>query len=206
MSLLALLLAARDTLRSALVLTPAECEVTVGLKPPTGCGQSYLAVHPGGGWSNSANEALDERLGFRVTATLRIADAPYDRSGPSRLAAARQGLLARCGQVVAALHSSYDLLNAANAMIGASFNGFVEPPRFRDAGTGEPREVGPDWFGGQPAADRTAGLALTLTFRDARRVQAIPDLAGLLVGHLLREDGGDLLREGGGLILREVGG
>lgn len=202
-SLNALMIAASNRLRDALALKAIECDVMDGPEPPNNAGAVFYAVHGGGGWNNPAKECLDERLGFRVTVSMRVADSPRDRTGRSRLALAKAGLVDRCNDVVAVLHGSYEVMNAANDLIGDA-QGFVEPPRFRDAGSGDPTEVGPHWFGGQPSQDRLAGITLTLTFRDARRVRAIQNLT--LVGlPYIRQEGGDgfMLQEDGNYVAQE---
>lgn len=181
MSQRALLLAVRDVLRAAapngLGLPFSQCEVEPDGRPPASCGELYFAVHAGE-WAASDVEGLDESFGFQLTLTVRAGKVPEDEIGASLLygpagTSAEEWL--RKALTFLHLDRGGDLvLQRANAYVGASFNGFVEPPRFRSGGP--PQLKGPDWFGAVPAGKgraAPAGVAQTLTFAGARRVQTI---------------------------------
>jgi hypothetical protein len=176
-SMAALLLATRDQLRSRIGLRPAECDVTEGGRPIASAGERFVAVSEGG-WSSNSDESLDESFGVAVTVTVKCGRIPDDRLGPGLIAemAAGKGLLRLAEWVRACVHSNYDILNAANALIGTGANGFVEPLRL--AGPGRLRAVGPAWFSAAADADSDApdGLVLELRFHRARRVQGVENL------------------------------
>lgn len=184
MSQRALLLAVRDRLRQptvdgGLAYTAEQCEVMFDGKPKPNCGEFFVAVHAGS-WTGRDCEALDESYGVQVTVTRRIAYAPYDRpTDPltdasdaldKLLEAIRAKLHADPGPRAAADPQQYPVLTLANAYIANPANKFVEPLRFRDGGT--PAFKGADWFHAEGVGDE-CGVAQTLTFGGARRVQTI---------------------------------
>lgn len=182
MSLDALLIAARDRIRTVLAAAPvnliaAECEVMGGPQPPPRAGKRFFSVHPGGGWTCNSRETLDEYLGFQVTITVKAAEPPSDRVGTTRLARASTGLIAYAELVSKKLHMSYATMDAANVILNAAENPdeetFKEPAQF--AGAADAVARGPEWFGTDPVegASRFLGLSMTLTFRNARRLRPI---------------------------------
>lgn len=205
MSARALRLAADAHLASELSLTEGQHAVVVDGRPPMISGQRFVGVHAGD-WSNANNESLDEYIGLTVTITDRIGMFPFDRQGAEALEKAQTGLETFAEAVVAAIHSNYVLMNAANALIVGTVTTFVEPLRFRHGE--KPTYRDGTWFGAEPEQD--AGLSITVVFGDARRVQKIDDmdyefLQVLPSGALRHEaDPGLLLREDGGYILVEA--
>lgn len=175
MSARALRLAAKAHLVTQLSLGSGVCDVTIDGRPLMICGQRFVAVHAGD-WSNASNESLDELVGLQVTITDRVGVTPFDRHGVEELEKAQTGLETYAEAVVAAIHMDYALMNAANALISASIAGvtkFVQPLFFR---FGErPRYRDGTWFGADPP-DADAGVSITLTFGDARRVQKVEDI------------------------------
>ena len=181
MSARALRLAVRNVLRSihepggpTLLIPNAEsCEIVVDGRPPAFAGQRFVGIHAGD-WSNTANESLDERVGLKVTITDRMGVFPFDRQAAEALDKAQTGLETFAEAIVCVIHGSNDVIDLANTIIQGTVTKFIEPLRFR---FGE-RPVYRDgtWLGAEdPEAD--AGLSITLTFGDARRVQKFEDIA-----------------------------
>lgn len=179
MSQRAILLAVRDHLRAELQLSDLQCQVMFDGQPPPACGEVFVSVHPGSWSGNRGDGDLDESLGVLVTATKRTTYAPADRvvsplAGPEFEALDRllERLRAKLHKDPPATGSSthYPVLALANATIGATANGFIEPLVFRDGGRPEPK--GAEWFSAEPGTG-VCGLAQTLVFDGARRVQTV---------------------------------
>jgi hypothetical protein len=174
----ALLFAVRDA-----VLTCGQgydkrtCDVRDDGHPVPRCGDVYVAVHQGRSTS-TADNCLDERLGFSLTLTLRVT-IPPDRVGDRTLAiklANSTGFNRRAERLRAFFHQNWSVLGAANNYLvelnpdAQTIYGFCEPARYR--GMEIPLLVGGDWFGADPGAEDT-GLKAEMRFEDARRLQAI---------------------------------
>lgn len=172
-----LILATIEHLRSplGLSLSASDCDEQPDGFPPPNAGQIYYAVDEYG-WTNTADESLDEYCGVSVTITLRAGFAPKDRHAM----ALRRDLRRRRADVRRVIHNNYDLMNLANRKLEEHFkhpvNGFVEPLRFRSAGKPEIR--GPEWFSAEanPNASAICGVSCTLLFERARRVQVIDEM------------------------------
>lgn len=177
MSQRALLIAVRDHLKDEVVglgLAGTQCEVQFDGQPPPMCGELFVAVHASD-WSCSENESLEEVYGVNVTVTIRVAKVPLDRMGPNALVGpAGKSLDDWLEKIRVSLHSNYDVMSRANTAITTAANGFVEPLRFRGAGRPEPKA--PDWFSSEDSASVAVGLAQTLRFGDAKRVQTIESM------------------------------
>lgn len=172
MSQRALLLAVRDYLRSSVNLADDECEVMFDGQPMPMAGERFVSVWPGD-WSARDIEGLDEEYGINITVTRRVTYAPADRVVAPLTGTDAQALDQLLEAIRAKLHldSQGDkVLNAANTIIGTGSNGFVEPLRFRHGSRPEPK--GPDWFSADGESE-VSGLAQTLTFGGARRLQTI---------------------------------
>ena len=175
-------LAVLDKIRSALSLTTGVAgqltsDVTFDGQPPPGCGEWFYAVYAGEWRGQSGDADLEEIVGVNVTVTRRSAFAPNDRQGSDVWAKAASGLEVQLRKVILAIHHQYDVMNAANTIITASFTGFVEPLLFINGGKPEPK--GLDWFSAEQVEAgkfANAGIAQTLTFGKAKRLQ---DLVGM---------------------------
>lgn len=180
MSQLALLKAVRDVLRQAapngLGLANAQCEVMFDGQPTPGCGELFVAVHPGA-WMATDIEGLDEEFDVDITVTVRVAKVPRDEMGVNALVGPTgKSLDEWLEKIRALLHlDSFadQVLNKANTTIGGTANGFVEPPRFRRGSFPEPK--GPEWFSAETHQSNLppVGLAQTVSLGGARRVQRI---------------------------------
>lgn len=179
MSQRALLLAVKSRLQTALSLDDTVCDIAFGAQPPPIMGEEFISIWPGDWRGNDIDNGLDEYYSVNVTVTRRLPYAPMDRWGTEVLVKLSAGLDARVEAIRYRVHMNYSILNAANATIGVTENGFVEPLRFRTGG--RPELKFPDWFSAESAdgggAGMNAGVAQTLTFVDARRVQSNIDIA-----------------------------
>lgn len=170
-----LILATVEHLRTALTLDAKVCDEQPDGQPPPNAGQVYYAVHQGG-WTNAADEYLDELCGVLVTITLRAGYVPKDRTSLTLFRAIRP----MCSLVRQHVHDNYALMNLANTKLNAAFghtvNGFVEPLRFRSVSP--PAVRGPDWFSAeaQPNGHTITGVSCTLVFERARRVQTLESM------------------------------
>lgn len=167
-------------LQSVLSLSSTSVEFMFDGQPPPMCGEEFFAVWPGA-WRPNDIEGLDEEFGVNVTLTRRARFAPKDRRATEIWTKLTTGMDARLRQIIAAIHldkGSDAILNAANTLLGGSVNGFVEPLKFRDGG--RPEIKGPDWFSADNEGGgglMNAGVAQTLMFGGARRIQTIESMA-----------------------------
>lgn len=161
-----LLRGVRDSLRTALSLDATGCQVTADGRPDPMCGEWFVAVH-GASTTNSARNHLDERVGLSVTITRRTGFTPQDRIGEEAVL----DLFGMASWVKALIHMEYPVMDAANALIdgfNVSTNGFVEPLDFQTQQYLGPQ--GPSWFWSEGVDDATTGIAVTLSFGNARRI------------------------------------
>lgn len=127
------------------------------------------------------SEALEETFGVQITVTVKLGQVPRDRIGTNAyLGPAGESLDDELRAIVALLHhdkGAYPVLAAANVILGASVNGFIEPLRFTSGGS--PQQVGPDWFSAvtTKSTQAVAGLSQTLQFGMAKRIQNIEEQA-----------------------------
>jgi len=173
LSLRCYLQAVRDAIRQEYDLDGNGCEVQPDGRPVPIAGQEFWAVHPGGA-GNAGRSYLDERVDLLVTLTVRTGVPPQDRIGVNVMLD-ENGALAKAEKLRAFLHSNYDVMAAANDLIGAAAAGFAEPLMFKRLTYLGPK--GPDWFFADGTDDSTTGVAFELAFGDARRVQGIETAA-----------------------------
>lgn len=174
MSLRALMLAAKSTLQTLNTWADTDCDVGVGPEPAPVCGELFIRIHPGA-WDCLTSEAggdLDESFGLQITVSRRLPYSPQDREGVEVLLKETDGLVEKAALIRKQVHMSYDLVNAANTILGVSVNGFVEPLRFRSASIPAVRSA--DWFSAED--DNHSGLSTTLMFTGARRVQTLESM------------------------------
>ena len=174
MSMAALLSATASQLQTVLKLGIEECDVTEGGQPPASAGERFVAVSEGE-WQSNSYESLDEYYGVTVTVSVRTERVPWDRRGQLMTTLDDKAGIMRLGEAVrAAVHSNYDLMNAANTLLGPDVNGFIEPLRL--GGPGRLRPVQASWFQADAPTDGgtdACGLVLMIPFRQARRIQGI---------------------------------
>lgn len=179
--------AVRDYLKTERGYTSKECEFGFDGRPLpvwSGSRKSYfVAIHPGS-WQpvgDPMSEALEEVFGVQITVTVKLGQVPKDRIGTNAyLGPAGESLDDELRAIIALLHhdkGAYPVLNAANTILGPSVNGFIEPLRFLSGGS--PQKVGPDWFSAVTgrSTQAVAGLAQTLQFGLAKRIQVIEEQA-----------------------------
>lgn len=178
MSMDALMRAVREHLKDRLSVDSKACEITDDGSPlPVAAGPFFYAVCPGE-WrrGEDPDAGLDEYFGVEVVVTAWAGKFPRDRVGPNLIASeVGQGLYAKAERVRAILHKDppdYPVLRAANAIITATDNGFVEPLLFQSGGRAEIK--GPDWFSSDDRGGMSrVGLAIRLSFGGARRIQVV---------------------------------
>ena len=181
MSMVALLVAVRDTLRSTLQLDNQTCRITArGPKPPPGCGDRFIAVF-GLDWNPIdyySNLAIDETYSVACGITYRAPYVPYDNEGEQLYVEAAESIESLARQIMATVHQNYDpILKQANAYLtakGSTYNIF-EPLRWQTTDA-QPTPVGPDWFmasrgKSESGGDEVAGLVMQVNFSGARRKQ-----------------------------------
>lgn len=197
MSMEALLLGVRDHLRTAVTadlfgeaLSDKNCDVQPDGRPDPSCGLVYVSIHPGPIRQTDANGlSMDESYGVFITLTLRTGYVPQDRIGAHVVTKPILGLMHRARVIRRKVSMNYTPLDYAGGAyastawtggreysIAATKNGFIEPLRFKTAGVPEPK--GAEWFWAVDEGDGVpapAGVAVTLTFDDARRVQRLDD-------------------------------
>lgn len=175
MSMALLLEAVKSQIETSLSLTADQnCAVRMDGKCPGFSGEFFIAVHPGGITNQEINAGFDEYYSVLVTVTRRATFAPEDRTATEIFTKA-DGLDDKCRLVMKAIHMNYSLMNSANTAIntraGSTRNGFMQPLRYQSMSA--PQEVYGEWF--QAASDSResmyAGLAVTITFGDCRRMQ-----------------------------------
>ncbi len=173
MSMPDLLIAVRDRIRSALSYPNAQCDVQPDGSPEPSSGQVYVAVHPGD-TTNEDDLSLDESYELFVTLTMKVGYLPVDQLGQELLLKARTGIYARARAIALAVHMKYEIMDAANASIGDTANGFHHPLVYRRM----PKPVikGPDWFNAEDDPNPPAGLAIEIRFDGARRKQTLESM------------------------------
>jgi hypothetical protein len=174
----ALLIAVQqDVLGGGFNYDKRSCLIMPDGQPPPGCGDVFVAVHPGGTDGDMMN-ALDQYLGFSLTLTMRVKEPP-DRVGDQLLArnvARRVGFNARAHQLGIFLHMNWGVLQDANNVLVSlagdvmTVEGFCEPAQW--ASMEVPTLVGGEWFGASPDSE-DVGLKAELQFERCRRLQAI---------------------------------
>ena len=164
----ALLNAVRDTICTTLgYKTEIECDVTPFGQPPPNAGGRFVALHGISVKNTMANkagkQALDEYYSFKITVTIKTSASPYDRKrdgGIWALALPIRGLV-HMSDAAMILATQYDTNGVT----------WVEPMIF--SGGSEPQPKGPDWFWGEGQDPDPTGIAVELTFSNARRIQYI---------------------------------
>jgi len=170
MSVAALLLATRQTLRQALALEDTQCNVQPNGQPDNVAGDLYISIHEGDtSVLTDDSYHLTENISLRVTVTLRTGEYTGEGFGDLMIANER-GLDAWCRQVVAALHLNWPNINAANDEIGEDANGFALPLAYEGAGSMQTQSG--EWAGGTPD-DSDYFMTRELRFGGARRVQNV---------------------------------
>lgn len=170
MSVSALLLAARQTLRRDLLLEDTQCNVQPDGRPDNVAGDLYISVHEGDtavGGDDSYH--LTEDVSILVTVTMRTGEYTGEGFGDLMIKHG-VGLDAWCRKVVASLHLAFDMMQEANETIGDEANGFQLPLRYTGAGSALTQSA--DWAGGT-ADDSDYFMTRELRFGGAHRVQVV---------------------------------
>lgn len=167
----ALLQAVRDQIRDRCGYGENECEVEFDEQAPATVGQVYIAVCPGG-WRPGPNNdngggVLDELIDVEVTCILRAANVPRDRKR-SVFLDNLNGLNERLSKIDNWIHFRTEVMQKANALL-ESTQGFIEMLKFGGM-EAKPRAVTSETFAAK-SGENAAGLARTIMFRGARRIQ-----------------------------------
>lgn len=167
-----LLIAVRDTLRTALSLTSDQCDIESDEQAASTAGKRYFCVMPNGitrGPRHSMSGGVrDQVFSVAVTCIVRIGNVPRDR---------RRGIFLEefdslgfsIDEVVDAIDWKYGVITAANADIlteTSSTEGFIEPLVWMST-EAKPRHVDATIFSGTGS---NAALARTVVFGGARRI------------------------------------
>lgn len=167
------------------------CDVTVDGRPPSNCGEVFVAVHAGGFRGNNP-EILDAFHSLNITLTFRCADTPFDRLGMNVIVQQSLGMGELCQKIVEIVGFNYEILRIANDRIPTDVNRWVEPLRFSSATP--PRLVGGEWFHANDPNAREEALVQSISFGEARRVQFYTyqpyptDVSGLLNGEAIEQE------------------
>jgi len=171
----ALLEAVRNRLRTQLTLDDHQCEIEFDEMAPATVGDKYLVVLPGGVSDGPAHrtsgQVIDEVIGVDVTVVLRATSVPRDRHRDVYLRNL-MSLNDLIQKVRDAIDFKYEVNTAANVIItgltGSTY-GFTEPLKFQGM-QARPVKVSAEFFAA--SKEPVAGLARTVYFRGARRIQA----------------------------------
>lgn len=172
-----LLLAIRNTLRTAMSLPNEGCDINLDDNIPAIAGDRYVSVC-GAGVSTGERHATsggvwDLRFNVKVTVYHRMGEVARDRRRNvfiDRLT----GLNTDVGLVISAIDFSYPLLAAAKTLLATTAAAGGEYPEpFREFTVdANPRPIVQDLdvaqFPGQQVADPTIALARSVVFRRAR--------------------------------------
>ena len=171
--------AVKDRLQAHFDWDDTKCDVMEDGRPKPAAGELFVAISESPGQS-LADDSLDEYYGVLVTVTQRVGFEPFDRLGPNVVNQAKNGLLALGAAIKVVIHSDYVVMNKANDYIeqtivgNATVYGFSEPLRFK--GPPKVEEKSGAWFHADPQSVEV-GLALSLNFARARRLQSIALMA-----------------------------
>lgn len=184
MSQAALLRAVRTRLQALFEVNQTGCDVMFDGQPPPVMGEQFIAIHPGNWTAKNGDYDLDEYYGVQVTITRRLGAAPQDRGGTELWLKATEGIEAVARKIIVGdgttlngLHRNGDVLREANTALGTTVNTFFETLYFLDGG--RPVLKLEDWFSAEEMGTgkyANAGVAQTLTFGQARRLQDLRDL------------------------------
>lgn len=174
MSLVALLLATRDHLRTQLSLNESQCDIQPDGRPPANMGERYVALwedgSAGAGTTGGGASTLSETCGLLVTVTRRTGRYGRDRRRNIFLEEIT-GLEPLCRSIKAAIHANWGIVNAANARISDAYNKFQLPLFWvrQDRAQG----MDADWAGSAAEKDDSTYLVVSLRFAGALRVQPL---------------------------------
>lgn len=169
-----LLLAVRDRLRTTCQYQPEVCQIEFDEMAPATTGNLYVAVMPGG-WRpgrahNTSGGVHDLVYGVDVAVMRRIAHVPRDRLRDVFIGHLG-GLDEELDKVHLAVDFSYDVNNAANALINletGSTQGFIEPLKFVSVDR-RPR-LAPESVFAATRGEQPIGMMRVISFFGARRI------------------------------------
>lgn len=179
-----MLTAVRDQLRTVCSFTDLECEARNDPQPLPTMGKRYIGVYPGecrGG--PHSDQGIQEYIGVNVGITIRLSGTPSDRIGQDLYLKALVGMEALSRKVQLAVHRNYDVMGAANTIIGAavdtispSFTSqkFITPLEWQYT-TPVPEVKLGDWFltDNENEIAKKHGLYVDIRFAGAHRPQQL---------------------------------
>jgi hypothetical protein len=203
MSVAALAMATRDLLRAQLTDfydTPdsekearrkTNCRVMPDERPAPNCGQEFIAINARSHQpiQTGATVAIEEKIGFVIAVTRKVADVPQDARGEAawiidddQYLVSWKSIEERCREIAGLIDKNYQLLRNADALFEAD-NGFSEP-LFWTGTDPMPQQVGESHFSSYPSglpdpmlgipapeADPVSGLVMRVYFDGAVRFQ-----------------------------------
>jgi hypothetical protein len=128
MSLSAMLIAVRNTLRSTCGFSDFECDVQNDPQPYPGSGRRTIAVYPGecrGG--PHSDGGMHEYIGINVGITLRLSGTPVDAVTSDLYLKTLTGVEDLQRQIRNAIHRNYTLMGAANTIIAGRYDVTADP-------------------------------------------------------------------------------
>lgn len=177
MSLVAILQAVRDQLKTSLDLQDHECQVHDDPQPHPDVGKRFFAVYPGscGPGSEQIDYGLSESLGVNVGLTVRLSGVPQDRVTEEIFLQALRGIEPLSRKIVAAIHMNYEVMSRANDLISGE-DKFFHPLTW--AFTTMPPEVKlGEWFwSGESNISRKSGVFVNIAFVGAERIQKFANM------------------------------
>lgn len=176
----AVLKAARDHLRSELVLNDNECRIMTDGRPAPSCGQKFISVVATywGPHEDDNNRSLYERYDISCVLTMRTPLIPFDRLGEnliyedSPFAVVYDSMEELTRRVMVALHQNPTVITNANYLIPDDEAGISEYLRWAGCDA-TPEFVDGSWFGSN--ATQISGLVQTIRFQGATRMQSLHD-------------------------------
>ena len=152
-------------------------------RPSAMAGDIFYSVY-GLSWSPGdpdINRGLDEYFGVGVCISCRLAYMADDDQAEEAYVKIGASMEEAIRRVIIETHQNYDLMDAANNMLGSAANKIIEPLRWQ-GGDATPVEVGAEWFSAgytnivEPGGEDLAGLTITANFGQARRIQSFANM------------------------------
>jgi hypothetical protein len=176
MSMPALAIAVRDTIRADPNYGDKHCNVEFDERAPATAPQLYIIVTFGShiaGENNEAGQLIHGEYGIDVAVALRSPVKPRDRKRDLWIESANSFRFHEI-TIVGLIHFRYDVITAANVLItsqeGGTPCGFYKPLSYN--GAGPIREAPSEIFAGV-TGETQAALIQTLRFRGAMRQEVV---------------------------------
>ena len=175
MSTRALMVAARNLIRTTYSLDERHCKITASGKPIPKAGRVFYAVHDFGEQNRAPESDVHFHASgsFSVTISVKTAHVPVDRFDEVLYAPEmdstqqEKGIYDRATKLRDLLHMNYSLMSSANTIIESTDAGrdkIIKPPRWLSIMDLGPQSV--DWFWGdmQQSGRSIPGVAVRVAF------------------------------------------